>query len=162
MSSAGHTAAETREHLLRLLGPVVTAAGYDLEDVTVSQAGRRKLVRVIVDRDGGIDLDAVAEVTHAVSDLLDSDGPGGGAFAGPFVLEVSSPGVDRPLSEARHWRRAVGRLVEVTAAGAPVVGRVRSVTDTGIVLAVDGTDRDIAWADLGRGVVQVEFSRGEG
>lgn len=162
MSSAGQTAAETREHLLRLLGPVVTAAGYDLEDVGVTQAGRRTLVRVIVDRDGGIDLDAVAEVTRAVSDVLDADDPGGAAFAGPYVLEVSSPGVDRPLTDARHWRRAVGRLVEVTVADAPLTGRVKSVGDTGIVLTADGADREIAWPQLGRGVVQVEFSRGEG
>lgn len=162
MSSAGQTAAETREHLLRLLGSVVTAAGYDLEDVTVTQAGRRKLVRVVVDRDGGIDLDAVAEVTRAVSDAMDADGPGGSAFADPYVLEVSSPGVERPLTEPRHWRRAVGRLAEVTVSGVPVVGRIKSVGDAGIVLAVKGAEQEIAWPQLGRGVVQVEFSREEG
>ncbi len=98
-----------RADLLDLLAPVVAAAGYDLEDVTVTAAGRRSLVRVIVDADEGVDLDGVADVSRAVSNALDD----GDAFAGPFVLEVSSPGVDRPLTEPRHWRRARGRLVTV-------------------------------------------------
>ena len=112
--AAGSTrAGQTREHLLDVLAPVVAATGYDLEDVTVTSAGRRSLVRVIVDADGGVDLDAVAEVSRVVSEALDGDADGGAAFAGPYVLEVSSPGVDRPLTEPRHWRRAIGRLVQV-------------------------------------------------
>jgi ribosome maturation factor RimP len=157
MPSAGPTA-EARERLLHVLAPVVAAAGYDLEDVTVTRAGRRSLVRVSVDRDGGIDLDAVAEVSRVVSDAMDADAPGGPEFAGPYVLEVSSPGVDRPLTEQRHWRRALGRLVEVGIADAPVVGRVVAVTDAGVRLDVGGVRRDVAWSELGRGKVQVEFT----
>jgi ribosome maturation factor RimP len=151
--------AQVREHLLDVLAPVVSATGHDLEDVTISSAGRRSLVRVVVDADGGVDLDAIAEVSRVVSDALDSDAPGGSAFAGPYVLEVSSPGVDRPLREPRHWRRAVGRLVEVTVGEQPVTGRVRSVDDTGVVLDVDGADRAVAWDELGTGKVRVEFNR---
>jgi len=103
----------TAQHLLEVLAPVVSATGHDLEDVNVTSAGRRSLVRVVVDADGGVDLDAVAEVSRVVSEALDADAPGGPAFAGPYVLEVTSPGVDRPLTEPRHWRRAVGRLVQV-------------------------------------------------
>ena len=80
------SAAHERQRLLDTLAPVVQSAGYDLEDISVSSAGRRSLVRVVVDRDGGIDLDAVAEVSRAVSAALDTDGD---AFAGPYVLEVS-------------------------------------------------------------------------
>src|SRR4051812_39024854 len=101
----GRSAPLERDRLLDVLSPVVREVGYDLEDVTVTAAGRRSLVRVIVDADGGIDLDAVAEVSRVVSDVLDEKGDG---FAGPYVLEVSSPGVDRPLTEPRHWRRAEG------------------------------------------------------
>jgi ribosome maturation factor RimP len=155
----GQTAAETRERLLRLLGPVVAGEGYDLEDVSVTQAGRRSLVRVSVDADGGIDLDAVAVVSRVVSDALDADSPGGPAFAGPYVLEVSSPGIDRPLSEQRHWRRAVGRLVQVPVDGVGVQGRVVDASDAGIRLDVAGSVRDLAWSQLGRGSVQVEFHR---
>lgn len=162
MSSAASTAAETRRRLLELLEPVVTSAGYDLEDVTVTPAGRRSLVRVSVDADGGIDLDAVAEVTRAVSDALDADAPGGPAFAGPYVLEVSSPGVDRPLTEPRHWRRARGRLVTVDLDASPVTARVVDADDDGVTLDVDGTARAATWRQLGPGKVQVEFNRADG
>lgn len=159
MSSAASSAAETRQRLLELLGPVVTAAGYDLEDISVTPAGRRSLVRVSVDADGGIDLDAVAEVTRAVSDALDDETPGGPAFAGPYVLEVSSPGVDRPLTEPRHWRRAKGRLVTVTLDGTPLTGRVTATSDDEVTLDVAGTARTASWQQLGPGKVQIEFSR---
>jgi len=159
---AGGSAAQTRERLLDLLGPVVSAAGYDLEDVTVAAAGRRSMVRVSVDSDRGIDLDAVAEVSRAVSaaiDGTDAESPGGIAFAGPYVLEVSSPGVERPLTEQRHWRRATGRLVLVQVGGQAVTGRVVDTSGSAVTLEVAGARRDIAWADLGRGTVQVEFNR---
>ena len=163
MSSAGphaaHTSAATRDELRRLLEPVVAAAGYDLEDVSVTQAGRRRLVRVSVDADDGIDLDAVAEVSRLVSEALDNDAPGGEAFAGPYVLEVSSPGVDRPLTEPRHWRRAVGRLVEVEVAGVALVARVMSADASGVRFDANGTSRDVGYPELGKGRVQVEFNR---
>jgi ribosome maturation factor RimP len=154
-------AGQAREHLLEALSPVVAATGHDLEDVTVTSAGRRSLVRVIVDADGGVDLDAVADVSRAVSAALDDDADGGAAFAGPYVLEVSSPGVDRPLTEQRHWRRAEGRLVQVTVAEQSVTGRIVGTAAAGVTLDVDGARREIGWDDLGRGRVQVEFSRGE-
>ncbi len=158
-ATAGSSAASAREHLLEILGPVVAATGYDLEDITVSAAGRRSLVRVSVDRDGGIDLDGVAAVSHVVSEALDSDTPGGRAFAGPYVLEVSSPGIDRPLCEPRHWRRAQGRLVRVELAdGGSLTGRVVTTSGAGIALDVDGAEQEIAWTQLGRGKVQVEFN----
>ncbi len=143
--ATGRNTAATRQRLLTLLNPVVEAAGYDLEDVTVSQAGRRSLVRVIVDRDGGIDLDAVADVSRAVSDVLDDDETGGADLADAYVLEVSSPGVDRPLTAPRHWRRAVGRLVRSTVDGATVTGRVVAADDVGVRLEVDGSERLVPW-----------------
>jgi ribosome maturation factor RimP len=157
--AGGRSAAQAREHLLRLLMPAVQGTGYDLEDVSIAQAGRRSLVRVVVDADGGVDLDAIAEVSRVVSEVLDNDGDGGGAFAGPYVLEVSSPGIDRPLTEPRHWRRAVGRLVATTIADRSVTGRVLEVDDHGVALSVDGTRTDASWSELGRGKVQVEFTR---
>jgi ribosome maturation factor RimP len=157
-ATAGRPAvgAAVREHLLALLGPVVADAGYDLEDIAVTSAGRRSLVRVSVDADGGIDLDAVAEVSRVVSAALDAEGDR--AFAGPYVLEVSSPGVDRPLVEERHWRRATGRLVEVTVGERVVRGRVLETTGAGVTFDVDGRTEHVAWSELGRGRVQVEFN----
>ncbi|MGY1775816.1 ribosome maturation factor RimP [Geodermatophilus sp. SYSU D00804] len=151
---------------------MVGAAGYDLEELVVTPAGRRSVVRVVVDRDEGVSLDDVAEVSRAVSAVLDeNDGELGRA---PYVLEVTSPGVDRPLTEPRHWRRNTGRLVTVTVgpAGAAeqVTGRVTAVDDEGVTLAVEPkarpgarkrppTPRQVPWAELGSGRVQVEFGR---
>jgi ribosome maturation factor RimP len=98
----------------------------------------------------------VAEVSKAVSEVLDANDA---MLAGSYVLEVTSPGVDRPLTAARHWRRAIGRLVSVPVDGATCTGRVNAVTEAGVVLEVDGAARDLAWAQLGPGRVQVEFNR---
>jgi ribosome maturation factor RimP len=162
---AGGPAASAREHLVALLAPLVTDAGYDLEDITVTTAGRRSLVRVTVDTDGGIDLDAVAAVSRIVSAALDADADDPAsprALAGAYVLEVSSPGVDRPLTEPRHWRRATGRLVSCALAdGGQLTGRVSGVDDGGVTLEVAGAERRLAWPAISRGSVQVEFSHGE-
>ena len=159
-ASAG-SAAKAREVLHGLLDPVVTAAGYDLEDITVSSAGRRSVLRVIVDADGGVDLDAVAAVSRVVSETLDADPAADQVLRGAYVLEVSSPGVDRPLTQPRHWRRAVGRLVSVDVSGVPVTGRVISADDSGVRLDVDGKVASQTWDRLGPGRVQVEFNRAD-
>ena len=151
-----------RSRLLDLLTPLALADGYDVEDVVVTPAGSRRLVRVLADRDGGISLDDIATLSHTVSEALDSSDVMG---TGPYVLEVSSPGVDHPLTLARHWRRATGRLVSVTVAGTgPVTARVVRVTgDDGsavVTMALaDGTELVQPLAALGKGAVQVEFSR---
>jgi len=151
------SAAAQRERLATVIEPAVTAAGCDLEDVAVSPAGRRKVVRVVVDADGGVSLDDVAEVSRAVSGVLDANEELLGAS--PYVLEVTSPGVDRPLSEPRHWRRAVGRLVEVPLAGRTVRARVVGADDTAVELDESGRLTRHPYGELGRGRVQVEFGR---
>lgn len=145
-----------------LLSPVVTAQGYDLEDLSVTAAGRRSLIRVTVDGDDGIDMDSVASVARAISEVLDDESTGAAAFSGPYVLEVSSPGVDRPLTEPRHWRRATGRLVSVPvgADAHQVTGRIVAASDGAqVVLEVAGHERTYPLSDLGPGRIQVEFSR---
>jgi ribosome maturation factor RimP len=138
------------DRLREVLESVVSGSGYDLEDVSVSAAGRRSVVRIVVDRDGGIDLDDVASVSRAVSGALDeSDALG----EQPYVLEVTSPGVDRPLTEPRHWRRNIGRLVRTES----LTGRVVSVDDAGVTLDTADGPHQIGFADLGDGHVEVEF-----
>ncbi|MFI6759512.1 ribosome maturation factor RimP [Micromonospora sp. NPDC050417] len=174
--------AARRARLRAVIEPVVTAAGYDLEDVSVSRAGRRHVVRIIVDGDQGINLDAVADISRAISAALDlAEETGGDLVAGEYQLEVSSPGVDRPLTLPRHWRRNVGRLVKVTTSGtgqpAPeqrlseaasesrrsaerqITGRVVAADDEWVRFDLDGRTTEWAYADLGPGRVQVEFSR---
>ena len=149
--------ASDRDSLLRLLTPVVSAQGLDLEDVVVTPAGKRRLLRVVVDQDGGVGLDTVAAVSTAVSAALDESDAMGGA---PYVLEVTSPGVDRPLTERRHWRRALTRLVTVsTAEGTSLQGRLVEVDDDGIGVDDEGALTRLAWDRVGTGRVQVEFNR---
>lgn len=143
--------------LADLIRPVVAAAGMDLESVRVTVAGRRRLLRVVVDGDHGVSLDDAAEVSREVSAALDATDVMGDV---PYTLEVSSPGVDRPLTEPRHWRRAAGRLVRVkTVTSGAVQGRVLAADDDGVTLDVAGGARRFGYGDLGAGAVQVEFGR---
>ena len=135
--------------------PVVTTAGLDLESVRVTAAGRRRLLRVVVDRDGGVSLDDAAAISRQLSAALDTAAVMGDF---PYTLEVSSPGVDRPLTEPRHWRRAVGRLVRATVADSgSVSGRIVSADSEGVTLDVEGERRRFGYAALGAGAIQVEF-----
>jgi ribosome maturation factor RimP len=148
-----------RDSLLALLRPVVEGDGLDLEDVVVTPAGKRRLLRVVVDRDGGLGLDKVAAVSTAVSKALDDSDVMGGA---PYVLEVTSPGVDRPLTEPRHWRRNLTRLVTVSTAEATTLeGRLTEVDDEGIGVDVDGAVTRLPWDRVSSGRVRVEFNRRE-
>ena len=167
---------EVTTRLTGWVEPVVAAAGYDLEELVVRPAGQRSVVRVVVDRDEGISLDDVADVSRAISEVLDADEADAGRA--PYVLEVTSPGVDRPLTAPRHWRRNAGRLVTVEVgperAREQVTARLLRVTDDGVVLAVEKGgakkgqvrrtvgERTVPWAELGAGLVQVEFSRPAG
>jgi ribosome maturation factor RimP len=154
------------DRLARLLEPVARAMGMDLESVRVTGAGRRRLLRVIVDADGGLSLDTIALASREMSARLDNAIEMGDL---PYTLEVSSPGVDRPLTQPRHWRRAIGRLViapltgEAAAHGgneaASVQGRIAATSDRGVTLDCDGVLHEYAYAELGAGRVQVEFGR---
>lgn len=148
--------------LAGLIEPVIAAAGLDLESVRMTVAGRRRLLRIIVDSDHGVSLDDTADVSREISALLDASNALGET---PYTLEVSSPGVDRPLTEPRHWRRARGRLVRVKVAGeGGVEGRILAADADGVTLAtvLNGQasgERRFPYADLGAGSVQVEFGR---
>jgi ribosome maturation factor RimP len=156
------SAADTAR-LNRVLEPVVRSAGLDLESVRVATAGRRRLLRVVVDADGGPGLDDIAVLSRSLSAELDNSGVMGETA---YTLEVSSPGVDRPLTAERHWRRAQGRLVRVPLApGAPgypdtVLGRVIMAGPDGVVLEIGGQRLEFGYQELGPGQVQVEFGSG--
>jgi ribosome maturation factor RimP len=174
-SRAPRAADRTTDRLVAAVEPVVTAAGYDLEELVVRAAGTRSVLRVVVDRDEGTSLDDVADLSRAISEVLDAEEDAGRA---PYVLEVTSPGVDRPLTAPRHWRRNTGRLVAVEVgperAREQVTARLLRVEDDGVVLAVEKGgakkgqvrravgERTVPWAELGAGRVQVEFSRPAG
>lgn len=140
--------------------PIVARGGLDLEELDVTLVGRRRRVRVVVDTDGGVDLDRCAELSQTISAALDDSNLAGDA---PYALEVSSPGVSRPLTQPRHWRRNVGRLVRVKRAeGGEVTGRVTDAGDDEAVLNVDGQPVTVSYSGVATAKVQVEFRRDEG
>jgi ribosome maturation factor RimP len=156
-------ASASRDAVVALLEPAVAESGLDLEDVELRTVGRRLVVRVLVDSDAGVTLDEVAAASQTVSDALDGSDVLGDE---PYTLEVSSPGVDRPLTLPRHWRRSTGRLVEATLrTGEKVVGRVVESDDQSVLLEITVrgkvSKRTVALADVVRAVVQVEFNRKE-
>ncbi|MGH3421458.1 MAG: ribosome maturation factor RimP [Streptosporangiaceae bacterium] len=146
-----------------MLEPVVRSAGLDLEAVRIAAAGRRRLLRIVVDADGGPGLDDIAALSRSLSAELDNSGVMGEIA---YTLEVSSPGVDRPLTAERHWRRAQGHLVRVPLApeapGYPdtVLGRVITARPDGVVLEIGGQRLEFGYQELGPGQVQVEFGGG--
>ncbi|CAM5530148.1 ribosome maturation factor RimP [Streptomyces spiroverticillatus] len=151
------------DRLRELLEPLVAAQGLDLEEIEVSKAGRRRMLRIVVDSEEGVELDACAEVSRAISDKLDeSDAMGDDEY----VLEVSSPGADRPLTEHRHYVRATGRLAKLQLNdGAELIARILVVDETGLDLEVPGvkgrkpTARRVEFADIAKARVEVEFNR---
>ena len=151
---------QTRERLVEELTDPLLSLGLDLEGIELTPAGRRRVLRVAVDRDGGVTLDDVAEATKEVSRLLDDSDVMGQQ---PYVLEVSSPGTDRPLTHPRHWRRNTGRLVAVTTTdGTARTGRVLEAREDDVVLDVDGDRLELALADVAKARVQVELNRSGG
>lgn len=150
--------------LSSLLTPILEQFDLELEDVAVTPAGKRRLLRVTVDGDGprgrGPSLDDIAEATKAISVALDSSTAVGNS---PYTLEVSSRGISRPLVEPRHWRRSAGRLVQAKLVdGSVVTGRIGGSDDDGVSLEIDGSERRLGYAEIGKAVVQVEFTRPKG
>jgi ribosome maturation factor RimP len=167
----------TAQQIRAALEPVLAPLGLVVEDVSVSPAGKRRVVRVLVDTDISdldaadttstvppMSLDTVADATRAVSDELDAGDVMGQS---PYVLEVSSPGVGRPLTSRDQLRRQVGRLVEVVHTGGTDTGRLVEVGDKRLTLSVEATRKTPARAvtleldAVQRGVVQVEFKHAE-
>jgi len=153
---------QTRSRIAEVLTEPLAATGLDVEAIDLTPAGKRRLLRVAVDKDGGVTLDDIAEATKEVSRVL--DGPEGSDVMGeqPYTLEVTSPGTDRPLTQPRHWRRNRGRLVKVTLAGGrTLTGRITESDDTHAVLDVDGSRDEVGYADVTKAKIQIEFNRKE-
>jgi ribosome maturation factor RimP len=147
----------TRDRIEAELVDPLSALGLDIEAVEITPAGKRRILRVAVDRDGGVTLDDVADATREVSRVLDDSDVMGEM---PYTLEVTSRGVDRPLTLPRHWRRNVDRLVKVTLAdGSSVTGRITASDEQGATLVVDGKPRTLAYPEVKKALVQVEFNR---
>lgn len=153
----------TAERIEQVLTGPLAELGLDVEAVEITPAGKRRVLRVAVDTDGGPTLDDVAAATKVIDGVLESDGPDGGADVMgelPYTLEVTSRGVDRPLTLPRHWRRNETRLVKVTLADdTTLTGRIGASDEQGVSVTVDGAERRIPYADVRKALVQIEFNR---
>ncbi|MGZ4504648.1 MAG: ribosome maturation factor RimP [Nocardioidaceae bacterium] len=150
---------QTRDRLAGVLTDPLLAVGLDVEAIELTPAGKRRMLRLAVDKDGGVTMDDIADATKQVSSLLDSSDVMGEQ---PYTLEVTSPGVDRPLTLPRHWRRNRGRLVKVTLTdGTTLVGRILDSDEQLATVDVDGAAHELALADVSKARIQIEFNRKE-
>jgi ribosome maturation factor RimP len=159
------------ERLHALLQPTVQANRLYLEEVSIQVTGANRVVHVVVDlpqeETGGVGLDVIAEISRTLSDILDNDP---NTDARPYELEVSSPGVGRPLAEKRHWHRARGRMAKVNVLqGENITGRIQSVDDDGVTLVPEiavkkgmkpkqGEPIKLPFDRIRSGKVEIEFS----
>ncbi len=155
MSSAKQDA--IRDRIEAELSDPLRALDLDIEAVDITPAGKRRILRIAVDKDGGVTLDEVAEATREVNRVLDDSEVMGEQ---PYTLEVTSRGVDRPLTLPRHWRRNVSRLVKVTFTDdESATGRIVGSGEESVTLEISGERREVAYADVKKALVQVEFNR---
>lgn len=153
------TGLPSQTQVIELLDGEFARAGYEIEDVVIDARTRPPRITVIADGDNGLDLDTAATLARSASALLD----GLDSIGDHYVLEVSSPGVDRPLTSAKHFRRARGRKVDVVLSdGSKLTGRVGETNEDTVALVVragrDWAIREISVGDVAKAVVQVEFS----
>jgi ribosome maturation factor RimP len=147
----------TRDRIEAEVGDPLRAMGLDVEAVEVTPAGKRRVLRVAVDKDGGVTLDDVAEATREVERVLDESDVMGEM---PYTLEVTSRGVDRPLTLPRHWRRNEDRLVKATLTdGSSLTGRILASSEDSATLDVSGEQQEVSYSDVAKALVQIEFNR---
>lgn len=154
----------SQKQVIELLDGEFARAGYEIEDVTIDAAARPPRITVVADAESGLDLDSIAQLSRSASDLLDGLDPTP-QHGAAYVLEVTSPGVDRPLTTERHYRRARGRKVEMTLSdGSQLTGRLGEVGAGTVRLVVreggraNFSVREVPLDHISKAVVQVEFS----
>ena len=142
-----------KEEIIAAITPALEALGFYLEDVTITSAGRRSMLTVIVDGDTHLSLDQVTAATKGISEIVEGIQSLGQT---PFTLEVTSPGLDRPLTKPRHWRKNIDRLVKVILLdGSEVKGRVKDVTESGATI----DEQVINFSDIKRATLEIEFKQ---
>ena len=145
----------TREQILQIVEPIASNMGLDLEDVEIKSAGKHSIVQVSIDKDGGINLDEVAQISNQISEALDAKDVLGEK---PYTLEVGSPGIDRALTLPRHWRRNNGRLVKINFGSNSEIGRIIESDEEKVSLEVKGKTRSINFDKIDKAFIQVEFN----
>jgi ribosome maturation factor RimP len=142
-----------KDQIFELVDPLVNKAGLVLEEVQIQTPGKHRFVTIIVDSEAGLNLDQVTDISRSIGEVLD-----GSNFMGdtPYTLEVTSPGVDRPLTAPRHWRKNIDRLVKVTKSDGEVFkARILAADEDGATL----DNGQIKYAEVKRAIIEVEFNR---
>jgi len=142
-----------KEDISDAVTPALSALGFYLEDVTITSAGRRSMLTIIVDGDTHLSLDQVTSATKAIGEIVESIQSLGET---PFTLEVTSPGLDRPLTKPRHWRKNIDRLVKVVLFdGKEIKGRIKAANENSATV----DESEINFADVKRASLEVEFKQ---
>jgi len=142
--------------LTELLDPVVSAFAFDLDDIEITRSGGQRILDVTIDGDSGVNLDEVAEVSRAISEFLDNSDAMGDE---PYVLEVGTRGVTKPLTKPIHWKRNIGRLVNVAGDAINAVGRIVEFDEPNVTLDIKGKSRIISINEISRAHIEVEFKK---
>ena len=140
-----------KEDISAAITPALEALGFYLEDVIIISAGRRSMLTVIVDGDTHLSLDQVTSATKAIGEIVESVQSLGET---PFTLEVTSPGLDRPLTKVRHWQKNINRLVKVVLLdGLEIKGRIKDVNEVSATI----DEKNISYSDIKRATLEIEF-----
>ncbi len=142
-----------KEQVLAVITPAIESLGFYVEDITITSAGKRSMLTVIVDGDTHLSLDQVTVATKAISEIVENLPTLGN---NPFTLEVTSPGLDRPLTKPRHWRKNQDRLIKIVLTdGKEIKGRIKDSSETSVTV----DDQTINFADIKRATLEVEFKK---
>lgn len=139
------------EDISAAIRPIIEASGNYLEELTITSAGKVKILTVIVDSDSHLNLDQITAVTKEISEVIETLEELGDSA---FTLEVTSPGIDRPLTKPRHWRKNFDRLVKITmTSGQDIQGRIGKATESTVSVG----DQTVSFEDIKRAVLEIEF-----
>jgi ribosome maturation factor RimP len=143
-----------KEQVLAVITPAIESLGFYVEDITITSAGKRSMLTVIVDGDTHLSLDQVTVATKAISEIVENLPTLGN---NPFTLEVTSPGLDRPLTKPRHWRKNQDRLIKIVLTdGKEIKGRIKDSNEESVTV----DEQTIKFADVKRATLEVEFKKG--
>lgn len=145
----------TREDIFDKITPIVNKLNFELEEVILKSAGKNTIVQVLVDKDSGISLDEVANLSTKLSDFFDENSLMGDKT---YTLDVGSPGIDRPLTKLRHWKKNLGRLVKFHSKTNVFEGRIKSVEELQVQLEIKGKLQTFQYPDIDKAIIQVEFN----
>lgn len=145
----------TREDIFDKISPLVHKFDFELEDVILKSAGKNTIVQVLVDKDSGISLEEVASLSTKLSDFFDENSLMGNMT---YTLDVGSPGIDRPLTKLRHWKKNLDRIVKINSKSNVFEGRIKKVEETEVQIEIKGKLQSFQYSDISKAIIQVEFN----